>query len=91
LADEKYRYLFSVDAVNQLVMEGRSFRDAYREVGETIERGEFTPPPGLEHTHEGSIGNLCNGEIREEFERVVKAFDFAKVERALEKLLRRES
>ena len=90
LADEKYRYLFSVDAVNQLVMEGRSFRDAYREVGEAIERGEFTPPPALAHTHEGSIGNLCNEEVREEFERVVKAFDFAKVERALAGLLGRE-
>jgi len=60
---DKYKYLFSVEKVNQLVLEGMSFRDAYREVGEMIENGSFQADFDLNHTHEGSIGNLCNDKI----------------------------
>ena len=65
LEDEKYKYLFSVEAVNELVHQGISFREAYKQVGEQIERGNFgfDPGKGLHHTHEGSIGNLCTQEI----------------------------
>lgn len=66
LQDEKYRYLFSVEAVNELVNKGLSFREAYREVGNRIESGtfEFNPTQTLHHTHDGSLGNLCTEEIR---------------------------
>ncbi len=74
LKDEKYKYLFSVEAVNELVNKGVSFRDAYKEVGNQIEQGEFgfDPSKKLHHTHEGSIGNLCNNEIRNEMEKVLR-------------------
>lgn len=72
LADSRYNYLFSVEAVNKLVNEGMPFREAYQAVGNQIEKGAFqfdhTTP--LSHTHEGSLGNLCNHEIREEMTRV---------------------
>ena len=76
LVDEKYKYLFSVEAVNELVNQGVSFRDAYREIGHRIEKGEFNVDlsKGLHHTHEGSIGNLCNDEIRKEMEKVLAKF-----------------
>jgi argininosuccinate lyase len=76
LLDEKYKYLFSVEAVNELVNQGISFRDAYREVGNRIEKGEFSfdPSKKLHHTHEGSIGNLCNEEIRKEMDKVAGKF-----------------
>ncbi len=74
LQDEKYRFLFSVDAVNQLVQAGLPFREAYREVGNRIEAGTFTfnKNDALQHTHEGSIGNLCNEEIRNEMNKVLE-------------------
>jgi argininosuccinate lyase len=77
LNDEKYKYLFSVEAVNELVNQGVSFRDAYREVGNRIEKGEFSFDPSrkLQHTHEGSIGNLCNEAIRSEMEKVFSKFN----------------
>lgn len=73
LADEKYKYLFSVEAVNQLVNQGIPFREAYRQVGNTIEQGNFAfdLSNGLHHTHEGSIGNLCNDQIKREMELVM--------------------
>ncbi|HRD79171.1 MAG TPA: argininosuccinate lyase [Saprospiraceae bacterium] len=64
LDDEKYLHLFSVEAVNELVLAGLPFRDAYRQVGQAIEKGKFSAPARLNHTHEGSIGRLCNEEIR---------------------------
>ena len=77
LADEKYKYLFSVEAVNQLVMLGIPFRDAYKKIGNDIDQGVFSPPP-LEEVgrglHEGSIGNLCNDEIKTEMEMVLAKF-----------------
>lgn len=74
LKEEKYRYLFSVELVNQLVLEGMPFRDAYVEIGRRIENGEFEVPEKLTHTHEGSIGNLCNDEIQNRFVSMMQLF-----------------
>jgi argininosuccinate lyase len=76
LDDEKYRYLFSVEAVNELVNKGMSFRDAYREVGNQIDKGGFIYDykQQLHHTHEGSIGNLYNNHIAAAFEKVALRF-----------------
>lgn len=76
LNDEKYRYMFSVEAVNELVNKGVPFREAYKTIGEQIERNEFSFDfsKGLHHTHEGSIGNLCNTGIREEMSKVLGKF-----------------
>ena len=76
LEDEKYRYLFSVEAVNELVNKGVPFRDAYKQVGEEIDRGQFffDYRKQLHHTHEGSIGNLCNDGIVEEMRKVLVRF-----------------
>lgn len=60
-----YDYLYSVEEVNKLVMDGMSFRDAYQKLGKEIMRGNFSPSKEVNHTHEGSIGNLCLEEIRE--------------------------
>lgn len=72
LKDEKYTYLFSVEKVNELVNEGLSFRDAYVKVGNMINEGsfQFNQEKQLKHTHEGSIGNLCNDEIITEMRKV---------------------
>lgn len=73
LTDERYKYLFSVEAVNDLVNKGVSFREAYQQIGNAINRGEFEyNAKQLHHTHEGSIGNLCNEEIIAEMENVLK-------------------
>ncbi len=76
LKDEKYKYLFSVEAVNQLVNEGVTFRDAYVQVGNDINNGTFNfdYTKELNHTHEGSIGNLCNEEISDAMEKVISKF-----------------
>jgi argininosuccinate lyase len=72
---DKYKYLFSVEKVNQLVLEGLSFRDAYRKVGEMIENGTYLPDYELNHTHEGSIGNLCNEEIMRKMKILTEFFN----------------
>lgn len=82
-----YDYLFSVEVVNNLVLQGTSFRDAYRIVGENIEKGQFEPDYDVNHTHEGSIGNLCNDKIQEMADDVLKQFPFEKIDNALIKLL----
>lgn len=76
LDDEKYKYLFSVEAVNELVNKGVPFREAYKQVGNQIEKGEFNYDykKQLHHVHEGSIGNLCNDEIAQEMALVLKKF-----------------
>jgi argininosuccinate lyase len=74
LDDPKYQYVFSVEVVNQLVLEGMPFRDAYLEVGRRIENGEFKPEKKISHTHEGSIGNLCNDEIVLRMDKIVGSF-----------------
>lgn len=72
LQEEKYKYIFSVEAVNELVNEGVPFRDAYAQVGNSIDAGKFNfdATKKLHHTHEGSIGNLCNDKISEEMKKV---------------------
>lgn len=76
LKDEKYKYLFSVEKVNELVNQGIPFRDAYAQVGNLIDQGkfEFDTSKALHHTHEGSIGNLCNDEISQSMHQVVSRF-----------------
>ena len=75
LADPKYKHLFSVDAVNELVKRGMPFRDAYRKVGEEIGSGKFTVPTNISYTHEGSIGNLQNKVIRKEMKTITALFN----------------
>ena len=87
LDDEKYSLLFSVEEVNRLVREGVPFRDAYKKVGLSIEAGEFVPNKEVHHTHEGSIGNLCNGEIAKLMQTVLAGFGFEKVEEAEKALI----
>lgn len=82
LDDPKYDYIFSVEEVNRLTTEGMPFRDAYRKVGLDIEAGNFTPNKKINHTHEGSIGNLCNKEIAALMESVIAQFPFEKVNNA---------
>jgi argininosuccinate lyase len=75
LAEEKYKYLFSVEAVNELVTAGVPFRDAYQQVGNEIEAGTFQYRfTDLQHSHAGSIGNLCTELIRDSFEEVASRF-----------------
>lgn len=69
--DAKYDYLFSVDTLNELVQKGMPFRDAYKKMGEEIQNGDFRPKRDIHHTHEGSLGNLCLGEIREKMNSMV--------------------
>lgn len=70
LDDPKYDYLFSVDTLNELVQNGMPFRDAYKKMGQEINEGTFSPKRDIEHTHEGSLGNLCLNEIREKMEKL---------------------
>lgn len=87
LDDQKYDYLFSVEAVNKLTLEGVPFRDAYREVARQIASGEFVPDKNLSHTHEGSIGNLCLSAVADKKEAIMKSFNFSLVQNALHVLL----
>lgn len=87
LNDDRYRYLYSVEEVNRLVLSGTPFRDAYREVGSAIENNQFNPDKHIEHTHEGSIGNLCLDKIDARMKRIYTDFNFAKASTAIEKLL----
>jgi len=90
LKDEKYSYLFSVEAVNAQVLEGIPFREAYKNIGQSIEAGTFTAPGQIRHTHEGSLGNLCNEEVSQAFQKVLDTFCFSKVEAAIQSLLAEE-
>ena len=76
LDDERYNYLFTVEDVNRLALSGVPFRDAYKEVGMAVQRGEYIPTRSVEHTHEGSIGNLCNDKIAEKMNKVLEKFAF---------------
>lgn len=87
LSDNKYDLLFSVENVNNLVVKGVPFRDAYKTVGEGINSGNFEPDRSLNHSLEGSIGNLCNDEISQQFNQIKNAFGFEKVAQAFEKLM----
>ena len=87
LEDEKYKFLFSVEEVNKLVLQGVPFRDAYKQVGLAIEAGEFTYSTSVNHVHEGSIGNLCNDKITAMMKNVMSSFDFETYHKAIAKLL----
>jgi argininosuccinate lyase len=91
LSDPKYAYLFSVEEVNRLTLSGTPFRDAYKQVGLAIENGNFNPNKKVNHTHEGSIGNLGNGHIEAAFNKLVASFDFVRVGKAIEELVKSES
>ena len=89
LADSRYDAMFSVEEVNRLATEGMPFRDAYKKVGLDIEAGSFTPCKEIRHTHEGSIGNLCNREICALMESICSGMDFGKANRAEKALIGR--
>lgn len=85
--DARYDYLFSVEEVNKQTLMGVPFRDAYKKVGLEIEAGNFKPDKNVNHTHQGSIGNLCNNEITNYRNDIVAQFNFEKVRSAIEGLL----
>lgn len=87
LEDPKYLAIFSVEEVNRRVLEGTPFRDAYKEVGMEIEKGTFNPSTTLNHTHAGSIGNLCNERIEMLKSKIIADFNFDQVTKAEEGLL----
>lgn len=87
LEDEKYKFLFSVEEVNKLVLQGTPFRDAYKKIGLDIEAGNYTYSTNVNHTHEGSIGNLCNEQIADSMKKVAESFSFINYHKAIDHLL----
>lgn len=85
--DPRYKLMYSVEEVNRRVTEGTPFRDSYKQVGLEIEAGNFEPRYDICHTHEGSIGNLCNDEISKLFNATLEKFDFDTYHKAFDKLL----
>ena len=90
LDDPRYDLMFSVEEVNRLATEGMPFRDAYKKVGMDIQAGHFKPRKEVHHTHEGSIGNLCNEEIRALMDEVWNGFHFKQIEEAERQLANEE-
>ena len=88
LDNEMYDPIFSVEEVNRLAADGMPFRDAYKQVGLEIEAGTFHADKHIRHTHEGSIGNLCNDRIQALMEQTLAGFHFERVEQAESKLLK---
>jgi argininosuccinate lyase len=88
LTDDKYKFLFSVEEVNKLVLSGMPFRDAYKKIGFDIEQGKYTPEKDVKHTHEGSIGNLCLGEIEALMRAIIERFNFHQYHKAVSDLLK---
>ena len=91
LDDPRYDLMFSVEEVNRLVAAGMPFRDAYKKVGLDIENGKFIPQKSVHHTHEGSIGNLCNDRLRAMFDKTLDAFGFDACHEAFAALLGRDN
>ena len=87
LDDPRYAYLFSVEEVNRQVLNGVPFRDAYKQVGMAIEKGNFQPNKEVNHTHEGSIGNLGTSQIAAAMDNVLQKFNFDKTVEAVSNLL----
>jgi len=87
LKDKMYSYLFSVEEVNKLVLKGMPFRDAYKKIGLDIEQNKFTYSTEVNHTHEGSIGNLCNDKIKILMQEALSGFEFDKVHTAINQLV----
>ena len=88
LDDPKYDYLFSVEVVNNMVLNGVPFREAYKKVGIDIENGNFKAEKTVHHTHEGSIGNLCTDEISALMQQTLDKFHFDRVDRAETELVK---
>lgn len=88
LADEKYKFLFSVEEVNKLVLQGVPFRDAYKKIGLDIENNAYQYSTQVNHTHEGSIGNLCNDQIERMMKAQIASFNFDSVHTAINDLLK---
>ncbi len=89
LNDKRYEYVFTVEEVNRKVLEGIPFRDAYKQVAASIADGSYKPDSRVNHTHQGSLGNLCNDRIVEKMERILSDFDFEKARKAVDNLLKR--
>lgn len=87
LKDEKYKFLFSVEEVNKLVLGGMPFRDAYKKVGLDIENGSYNPSSDLRHTHEGSIGNLQTSALQKAMDNTLAQFNFDSYQSAIRALL----
>ncbi|CAN5314952.1 argininosuccinate lyase [soil metagenome] len=87
LDDKKYKYLFTVEEMNKLVLKGMPLRDAYKEIGAQVEAGTFEYDKKLMHTHDGSMGNLRNDAITDQMNEVIGRFTFVKVNKAIQKLL----
>lgn len=87
LSNDIYKYAFSVEEVNKLVLQGVPFRDAYKQVGAQIEEGKFEPSIEVNHSHEGSIGNLCTSEIKQKMNGLIESFNMDKVQKAIEVLI----
>ena len=88
LEDDKYKLLFTVESVNDLVNKGMPFRDAYIKVGNEVENGSYKKPKKINHTHEGSIGNLCNQEIKNNMKKIVQQFPIFEIEEKIQKLVK---
>jgi argininosuccinate lyase len=88
MADDRYKYVYSVEDVNKLVMQGVPFRDAYKQVGSQINSGTYEPTREVNHTHAGSVGNLCLDEIAEKMIAVVESYEFDRIEKAYAILLK---
>ena len=87
LDNPMYDPIFSVEEVNRLASEGVPFRDAYKRVGLEIEAGQFAPDKNIHHTHEGSIGNLCNDRIQALMNQTLQGFNFERMDNAVQRLL----
>ena len=87
LDEAKYKNLFTVEAVNELVLKGVPFREAYKQIGMEVEKDVFEAKINLKHTHEGSIGNLCNQQISQLFTKLIKSFEFEKMEEKIKGLV----
>jgi len=85
--DTRYENIYSVEEVNRLVIQGVPFREAYRQVGESIGKNNFHPDKAINHTHEGSIGNLCLPQVHKRMEQIIESFNFQRVEAAFTRLL----
>ena len=88
LTDDKYKFLFSVEEVNKLVLSGMPFRDAYKKIGLDIEQSKYNPSKDVKHTHEGSIGNLSTDQIQRMMDEVLGKFRFEKANKAIQALLK---
>ncbi|UCG26661.1 MAG: argininosuccinate lyase, partial [Bacteroidales bacterium] len=89
LEEERYKFIFCVEEVNRRVLKGVSFRDAYREVADELTTDGYKPDISVHHTHEGSIGNLCNKDILQRVEKLLAGFNFSETEKAIEELISR--